>query len=352
MVYLCDLWGTVFIHMCYVCYVVVLLLQLPRVAWLWAPRSLLRFLSSLAFFLCDCAMSAEAPEDAVQPSADEEPEVEVAAPVQKKPAVKNPKAKIACVKEEPEDDDEKDDDEKPMKKPAAKAVLKKPAAAKGSGKNSGDKEKKAALKAAALKKAAAEKKKAEEKAKKEEKKRKREEELAKDWKSGIQVDDDEQQEGEKGEEEELDDDPCTDFGMPAEEKVQDNNKDRSKDYKFKAMYNSGQLPSWLAAEWEKTTKMKAGRQERQRELVNNAIDRKDNGKLMVNTDKPMFAELQARFLPSCFTLSTHVGFCVISTCTGSFLVCYMIYRAVSHCTIIGLYMSVIYIIIGTWGRGG
>ena len=92
---------------------------------------------------------------------------------------------------------------------------------------------------------------------------------------------------------------------------------------------------------KKTTKMKAGRQERQRELVNNAIDRKDNGKLMVNTDKPMFAELQARFLPSCFTLSTHVGFCVISTCTGSFLVCYMIYRAVSHCTIIGLYMSVI-----------
>ena len=282
-------------------------------------------------------MSAEAPEDDVQPSADEEPEVEVAAPVQKKPAVKNPKAKIACVKEEPEDEDvKKDDDEKPMKKPAAKAVaakavLKKPAAAKGSGKNSGDKEKKAALKAAALKKAAAEKaaalkKAAAEKKKEKEKakKRKREE----DWKSGL--DDDSAQEGEKGEEEELDDDPCTDFGMPAGEKVEDENKDRSKDYKFKSMYKSGQLPSWLAAEWEKTTKMKAGRQERQRELVNNAIDRKENGKLMVNTDKPMFAELQARFLPSCFTLSTHVCFCVISTCTGSFLVCYIVYRAVSH----------------------
>ena len=88
------------------------------------------------------------------------------------------------------------------------------------------------------------------------------------------------------------------------------NKDRSKDYKFKAMYKSGQLPTWLAEEWEKASAMKSGRQERQREIVNNAIDRKADGRLLMNTDKPMFAELQALF----FTL--HVLLCDFHTCTG------------------------------------
>ena len=195
-----------------------------------------------------------------------------------------PKKGLVKCKDEPKDDEkEDDDDDRPMKKPASKAPMKKPATPKGGGK--------AAQKAAALKKAAAEAKKAEEKKKKEEKKRKREEEIARDWKSGLQADDD-HQEGERGEEEELDDDPCMDeaFGMDKDEK---NQKDRSKDYKFKALYRNGQLPTWLAEEWEKANAMKSGRQERQREIVNNAIDRKADGRLLMNTDKPMFAELQA-----------------------------------------------------------
>ncbi|CAE7796743.1 unnamed protein product, partial [Symbiodinium necroappetens] len=111
-----------------------------------------------------------------------------------------PKKGLVKCKDEPKDDEkEEDDDDQPMKKPASKAPMKKPATPKGGGK--------AAQKAAALKKAAAEAKKAEEKKKKEEKKRKREEEIARDWKSGLQADDD-HQEGERGEEEELDDDPC------------------------------------------------------------------------------------------------------------------------------------------------
>ncbi|CAE7612564.1 unnamed protein product [Symbiodinium microadriaticum] len=208
-----------------------------------------------------------------------------------------PKKGLVKCKDEPKDDEkEDDDDDQPMKKPASKAPMKKPATPKGGGKAA---QKAAAQKAAALKKAAAEAKKAEEKKKKEEKKRKREEEIARDWKSGLQADDD-HQEGGRGEEEELDDDPCMDedFGMAErEEKNQTGgkNKDRSKDYKFKAMYKSGQLPSWLAEEWEKASAMKSGRQERQREIVNNAIDRKADGRLLMNTDKPMFAELQATF---------------------------------------------------------
>ena len=179
------------------------------------------------------AMSTEKVPDDAELAEPEEAQDEPDVTVMKKPSGKAkakakavkakaaPKKGLVKCKDEPKDDEKEDDDDddRPMKKPASKATMKKPATPKGGGK--------AAQKAAALKKAAAEAKKAEEKKKKEEKKRKREEEIARDWKSGLQADD-EHQEGERGEEEELEDDPCTDeaFGMDKDEK---NQKDRSKD---------------------------------------------------------------------------------------------------------------------------
>ena len=264
------------------------------------------------------AMSTEKVPDDAELAEPEEAQDEPDVTVMKKPSGKAkakakavkakaaPKKGFVKCKDEPKDDDKEDDDDDDdqlMKKPASKAPMKKPATRKGGGK--------AAQKAAALKKAAAEAKKAEEKKKKEEKKRKREEEIARDWKSGLQADDD-HQEGERGEEEELDDDPCMDeaFGMADKEHKNlpgGKSKDRSKDFKFKALYKSNQLPTWLAEEWEKASMMKSGRQERQREIVNNAIDRKADGRLLMNTDKPMFAELQALL----FTL--HVLLCDFHT---------------------------------------
>ena len=62
-------------------------------------------------------------------------------------------------------------------------------------------------------------------------------------------------------------------------------KNRSKDTKLKNLLKNHCLPAWLADEWHRTSKMKSGRYEAQRMLVNAAIDRGPSGKLMLNPDK-------------------------------------------------------------------
>ena len=83
-------------------------------------------------------------------------------------------------------------------------------------------------------------------------------------------------------------DPNTNFSMPQET---DQKKDRSKNAKFKKMLASGALPEWLEEEWEKSKKLKTGKTERQRMLVNQSIDHAQ-GKLVLNTDKAVFHEMK------------------------------------------------------------
>ena len=69
-------------------------------------------------------------------------------------------------------------------------------------------------------------------------------------------------------------------------------KDRSKDNKFKALLSEGSLPDYVAQAWKKTLSMKKGRTEEQRKIVNQVLDRTKDGKLMVNLEKPLFAQMR------------------------------------------------------------
>ena len=75
-------------------------------------------------------------------------------------------------------------------------------------------------------------------------------------------------------------------------------KDRSKDNKFKALLSEGSLPDYVVQAWKKTLSMKKGRTEEQRKIVNQVLDRTKDGKLMVNLEKPMFAQMREQFSQS------------------------------------------------------
>ena len=117
------------------------------------------------------------------------------------------------------------------------------------------------------------------------------------WAAGLQedqeeeapeVEEDDQENVE--EEEELDN---ADFFECDEAK-----KDRSKDNKFKALLSEGSLPDYVVQAWKKTLSMKKGRTEEQRKIVNQVLDRTKDGKLMVNLEKPMFAQMREQFSQS------------------------------------------------------
>ena len=69
----------------------------------------------------------------------------------------------------------------------------------------------------------------------------------------------------------------------------DIHKDRSKNKKFQLMLQSGGLPQFVTAEWERTLSMKTGKQDAQRKLVNSVFQKKD-GKVCLDT--PYVAQLK------------------------------------------------------------
>ena len=105
---------------------------------------------------------------------------------------------------------------------------------------------------------------------------------------------------EEDEEEVLEDDPVEEntFALAKKdtEKAPDtkDTKDRSKNNKFLKMLETKQLPSWLVDAWNATKKMGTGKLDRQRAIVNEAFDHAD-GKLVLNTNKPVFQEMRQTF---------------------------------------------------------
>ena len=69
---------------------------------------------------------------------------------------------------------------------------------------------------------------------------------------------------------------------------------RSKNNKFIKLLESGQLPQWLSDEYHKISKLKTGKRDKMRDLINQALDHK-GGKLILSTDKPCFQTLRKTF---------------------------------------------------------
>ena len=82
-------------------------------------------------------------------------------------------------------------------------------------------------------------------------------------------------------------DPNTNFSMPKGDRPEERPQ---QECEIKTMLASGALPEWLEEEWEKSKKLKTGKTERQRMLVNHSIDHAQ-GKLVLNTDKAVFFHL-------------------------------------------------------------
>ena len=112
------------------------------------------------------------------------------------------------------------------------------------------------------------------------------------WKSGIvRANDEAGSEAEEPEEE------GETFSPDPEVEVADSGetRDRSKMQKFQAMLASNTLPAFLAKEWERTLTMRVGKRERQSALVNALFNRNAAGKLIMNTQKPIFESLHEEY---------------------------------------------------------
>ena len=113
------------------------------------------------------------------------------------------------------------------------------------------------------------------------------------WREGIVRDAGkaEDKEVEEPEEEHVDfeEDPILDEGD-----VQDK-RDRTKNAKFQVMLSNGQLPPFVQKEWERVCKMKVGKRERQTAIINAIFDRSAAGRLLLNTDKPIFETMRSDY---------------------------------------------------------
>lgn len=103
--------------------------------------------------------------------------------------------------------------------------------------------------------------------------------------------DDDKEEGEEEEEEKEfeEDKEIDDFEDSAK------TTDRCKKQKFMQMLSSGQVPAHVANMWKESTTMKTGRLDRQRLIINSLFDRSAAGRLIMNTNKPVFTSEQKTF---------------------------------------------------------
>ena len=113
------------------------------------------------------------------------------------------------------------------------------------------------------------------------------------------------EEEEGGEEEGLNDDGVVNPDTFAPDSLK---LDRSKKKKFDQLLESGSLPAKVTAMYSAALTLKTGKRDRVRDIINSAIDRKMDGKLALNTCKPIFSQTEA------FKCSRHAMFiCVAHT---------------------------------------
>ena len=111
------------------------------------------------------------------------------------------------------------------------------------------------------------------------------------WKDGINEEKDTKKEDTEDPEEEqqgFEEDPIV-------ESKDTQTRDRSKMQKFHQMLGARQLPDFVMQEWQATLSMKTGKRERQSLIVNSLFDRSAAGRLLVNTDKPVFHAMKESY---------------------------------------------------------
>lgn len=110
------------------------------------------------------------------------------------------------------------------------------------------------------------------------------------WAVGIKDEKEKEQEGE--EEETKAEDAVVDIEEIDPFEIDSAKKDRSKDFKFKQLLSQGSLPEWVVKAWNDTSKLKTGRVAKQREIVNQVLDRTSNGTLALSLDKPVLSHIK------------------------------------------------------------
>lgn len=65
--------------------------------------------------------------------------------------------------------------------------------------------------------------------------------------------------------------------------------------KFQAMLANGELPPFIQKEWERVSKLKSGKRERQTAIINAIYDRSAAGRLILNTDKAIFETMRSDY---------------------------------------------------------
>ena len=72
-------------------------------------------------------------------------------------------------------------------------------------------------------------------------------------------------------------------------------RDRAKHQKFQTMLANGELPPFIQKEWERVSKLKSGKRERQTAIINAINDRSAAGRLILNTDKAIFESMRSDY---------------------------------------------------------
>ena len=75
-------------------------------------------------------------------------------------------------------------------------------------------------------------------------------------------------------------------------------RDRVKNQKFMQMLHAGQIPDYIAKEFEASKKMGSGKRDRQTLIINSLFDRSAAGRLLMNQDKPMFQSMKVSYQDS------------------------------------------------------
>ena len=129
-------------------------------------------------------------------------------------------------------------------------------------------------------------------------------------------------EDEEGEEEEgLNDDAVVNPDTFAPESMK---LDRCKKKKFDQLMESGSLPAKVTAMYSAALTLKTGKRDRVRDIINSAIDRSMDGKLALNTCKPIFSQTEA------FKCSKHAMFICVTHTWLTYLKCYWSLLAISR----------------------
>jgi hypothetical protein len=129
-------------------------------------------------------------------------------------------------------------------------------------------------------------------------------------------------EEEEGEEEEG---VCDDHVVNPDTFAPDSLKlDRCKKKKFDQLLESGSLPAKVTAMYEAALVLKTGKRDKIRDIINSAIDRKEDGKLILDTCKPIFTQTEA------FKCPKHAVFICAAHTWFTYLKCYWSLLAISR----------------------